>query len=50
MLLVLKLIIAGCVSTWFELVLQPLPSVTVTVYVPAAKPDRFWVVIPLLHK
>jgi hypothetical protein len=49
-LLVVNVISDGCVIIFVALVLQLLASVTVTVYVPAAKPPMFWVVRPLLHK
>ena len=47
---VIIVITLGCVMIFVALVLQLFASVTVTVYVPATKPDMFWVVIPLLHK
>ena len=35
---------AGCVIVTDAVVVQPLASVTVTVYVPAAKDERSWLV------
>ena len=35
---------AGCVIVTDAVVVQPLASVTVTVYVPAARDDRSWLV------
>jgi hypothetical protein len=41
--------IAGCETVILPTAVQPTPLVTVTVYVPAGKPDTDEVVAPLFH-
>lgn len=38
---------AGCVITLLVVAVQLLASLTVTIYVPEVKPDKFWFVAPL---
>mgnify|MGYP007112956779 CR=1 FL=1 len=39
----------GCVNTTHKLIVHPPASVTVTVWLPAPMPLRFWVVCPPVH-
>ncbi len=43
-------IAVGCVTVTEAVAVQPLASVSVTLYVPATRPVRSCVVAPLLHK
>ena len=41
---------AGSVMVWLAVAVQPLASVTVTLYDPADRPAMFWLVAPFDHK